>query len=75
MCVRLAPSTTVKNFIHIKKFFLISLLPGSKGVHLEVGGANRQAIEFYLKRGFTLLELELEPEPHQDDVIVLGQEL
>ena len=59
--------------INFRSLFPISFLPGSKGVHLEVGGANRRAIEFYLKCGFTLLELE--QEPHQDDVIVLGQEL
>jgi protein O-GlcNAcase/histone acetyltransferase len=58
----------------IKTILAILKAKGSTGVHLEMSAHNKRALKFYLRRGFSLLEFEQDPQP-PNDVLILGREL
>ena len=56
---------------------ICSFCKGSKGVHLEMNASNTRALKFYLKFGFSVLDLNEEQNVGQasDDTLILGRKL
>ena len=54
---------------------LLFCLIGSCGVHLEMDACNTRALKFYLKKGFTVLDLGDDPtvKPPPKDVLILAK--
>lgn len=57
----------------IKTILSVLKAKGSHGVHLEMAASNTRALKFYVKLGFSVLDLYNEISP--DEVLILGRAL
>lgn len=57
----------------IKTILSVLKAKGSHGVHLEMSALNTRALKFYVKLGFSVLDLYDEISP--DEVLILGRAL